>query len=218
MLNHFARINEQHGNIKLAIKYQQEAKSILNTLHDQLAAADASASLGILEGKQGHFNRGIQLIIEAYNEIYRRYFYLTYTHDYKKLRDKEQAKNVVQDVFTSLWFKRETNLPNSSLGGYLYTAVCYKIFDLFAHQEVESKYVESLKDYLSTHSSAPTDHLIREKQLQAYIEKEIDALPPKMKQIFLLSRKENLSHQEIATQLDISTNNVSKQVMTPSGY
>jgi RNA polymerase sigma-70 factor (family 1) len=148
----------------------------------------------------------------AYNEIYRRYFYLTYTHAYKKLRDEEQAKDVVQDVFTSLWFKRETNLPNSSLGGYLYTAVRYKIFDLFAHQEVESKYVDSVKDYLSTHSSAPTDHLIREKQLQAYIEKEINALPPKMKQIFLLSRKENLSHQEIAQQLDISTNNVSKQV------
>jgi RNA polymerase sigma-70 factor (ECF subfamily) len=148
----------------------------------------------------------------AYNEIYRRYFYLTYTHAYKKLRDEEAAKDIVQEVFATLWFKRDFNLPQSNLPGYLFTAVRNKIFDLFAHQQVEAKYADSLKDYLSNHSNAPTDHLVRENELKAYIEKEIQALPPKMKLIFEMSRKENLSHKEIAEQLNISENNVSKQV------
>ena len=148
----------------------------------------------------------------AYTEIYQRYFHLLFVHAYKKLRDENQAKDIVQDIFATLWFKRDFNLPASNLAGYLFTAVRNKIFDLFAHQQVETKYIDSFKDYLSNHSNTPTDHLVRENQLKAYIEKEIQALPPKMKKIFEMSRRENLSHKEIAEKLNVSENNVSKQV------
>jgi RNA polymerase sigma-70 factor (ECF subfamily) len=148
----------------------------------------------------------------AYTEIYHRYFYLVYVHACKKLRDEEQAKDIVQDVFASLWFRRDFNLPGSNLAGYLFTAVRNKIFDLFAHQQVKSKYIDSLNDYLSNHSSAPADHLVRENQLKAYIEKEMRALPPKMRQIFELSRNEHLTHKEIAKSLNTSENNVTTQI------
>lgn len=148
----------------------------------------------------------------AYTEIYNRYFYLIFTHAYKKLRDEEQAKDIVQDVFATLWFKRELNLLTTNLAGYLYTAVRNKIFDWFAHQQVQSKHVDSINHYLSELTSVPTDYRIRENYLKGYIDKEIKALPSKMRKIFELSRYEQLSHKEIAKQLDISENNVSKQV------
>lgn len=148
----------------------------------------------------------------AYTEIYNRYFYLIFTHAYKKLRDEEQAKDIVQDVFATLWFKRELNLLTTNLAGYLYTAVRNKIFDWFAHQQVQSKHVDSINHYLSELTSVPTDYRIRENYLKGYIDKEIQALPAKMRKIFELSRYEQLSHKEIAKQLDISENNVSKQV------
>jgi RNA polymerase sigma-70 factor (family 1) len=150
----------------------------------------------------------------AYNEIYHRYFYLTYIHAYKKLRDEEQAKDIVQDVFATLWFKRDFNLPKSNLAGYLFTAVRNKIFDLFAHEQVKTKHFDSLKDYLGRNASTPTDHRVRENELKAYIEKEIQALPAKMKRIFEMSRKENLSHKEIASKLGTSENNVTTQITT----
>jgi RNA polymerase sigma-70 factor (family 1) len=150
----------------------------------------------------------------AYNEIYHRYFYLIFTHAYKKLRNEEQAKDLVQDVFASLWFKREFNLPTSNLAGYLYTAVRNKIFDLFAHQQVQSKYIDSLQSFIDTNTHVPTDHLVRENQLKFYIEKEIQALTPKMRMIFEMSRKGNLSHKEIAETLGTTENNVSTQVTT----
>jgi len=158
----------------------------------------------------------IQLLKEsdhsAYTEIYNRYFYLIYTQAFKKLRDEDQAKDVLQDVFAALWFKRGSDLQLNNLGGYLYTAVRNRIFDLFAHEQVKSKYIDSLDAYLSTRTSVPTDHLVRENDLKAYIEKEILSLPPKMRLIFEMSRKRNLSHKEIAQQLNVSENNVSKQV------
>lgn len=158
----------------------------------------------------------IQLIKEsdhsAYTEVYHRYFYLLFTHAYKKLRNEEQAKDIVQDVFAALWFKREYNLPTSNLAGYLYTVVRNKIFDLFAHQQVESKYINSLNDYMNAHTSIPADQRLREKELQNYIEKEIEALPKKMRQAFELSKKEKLSNREIADQLNTTESNVSQHV------
>lgn len=148
----------------------------------------------------------------AYNEVYHRYFYLIFTHAYKKLRNEEQAKDVMQDVFASLWFKRDTNLPTSNLAGYLFTAVRNKIFDLFARQQVQAKYIDSLHNYWSNHTGVDTDHRVRENELKSYIEKAVEKLPPKMRQIFEMSRKENLSHREIATKLGTTENNVSKQV------
>jgi RNA polymerase sigma-70 factor (family 1) len=161
-------------------------------------------------------NELIQLLKEsdhsAYNEIYHRYFYLIFTHAYKKLRDEEQTKDIVQDVFATLWFKREGSIPVTNLAGYLFIAVRNKIFDLFAHQRVQAKYTDSLHDYWRTRKSVPADHRIRESDLQAYIDKAIKELPPKMRHIFEMSRNENLSHKEIAAQLNTTENNVSKQV------
>jgi len=59
-----------------------------------------------------------------------------------------------------------------------------------------------------------TDSYIREKELAAIIEKEIYNLPSKMREIFLLSRKDNLSNNEIAARLDISEKTVRNQLST----
>jgi len=149
----------------------------------------------------------------AYTEIYNRYHYLMLNHAYKKLRDEELAKDVIQELFTSLWVRREQDIKAANLAGYLYTAARNRILDIFAHQKVQSSYVESsLQDFAQNGNYANTDHLIREKEFRNYIEKEIQALPKKMREIFELSRKGNMSHKEIAEHLNTSEHNVSKQI------
>ena len=89
--------------------------------------------------------------------------------------------------------------------------IVISILDLIAHQQVESKYMSSLQDFM-TQGVCITDHSIREKQLAALIEKGISDLPPKMKEVFELSRKHKLSHKEIAEKLNLSEQTVKKQV------
>ncbi|SEN07355.1 RNA polymerase sigma-70 factor, ECF subfamily [Mucilaginibacter gossypiicola] len=148
----------------------------------------------------------------AYSEIYHRYFHLIYVHAFKKIQDSEQAKDVAQDVFTYLWFKREKSSEIKDLAAYLFTSARNKIFDLFAHEQVAQKHIDSLQAFYSKNPIHPTDHQTRERDFQAYIDKQIAELPPKMRVIFELSRKEQLSYKEIADQLDTTENNVSKQV------
>ncbi|AZI24144.1 RNA polymerase sigma-70 factor [Pedobacter sp. G11] len=147
----------------------------------------------------------------AYTEIHNRYFELMFIFAFKKLKDEDLSKDFVQDLFVNLWNKRETLSENGKLSSYLYISIRSRIFDYFAHQKVQIKYLDFLKNY-QLKTNEPTDHLIREKELDRYIEQEILRLPKKMRQVFELSRKENLSHTEIAERLEITENNVSQHL------
>jgi len=147
----------------------------------------------------------------AYTEIYNRYFYLMLIFACKKLSDEELAKDFVQDLFTNLWNKRQALSESGKLSSFLYISVRSRILDYFAHQKVENKYLDFLRNYNTGHYDK-TDHLIREKELSNYINEQVQKLPSKMRIIFELSRKENLSHREIAQKLETSEHNVSKQI------
>ena len=147
----------------------------------------------------------------AFTEIFKRYNGLLYGHAYKRLRNKEEAQDVVQEVFTTLWLKREDIVFSSNLIGYLYTALRNKIYNIISHKKIESEYIVSLQRFLNE-EYAVTDFLIREKQLQEIIDKEMGALPPRMRQVFELSRKQHMSHKEIAEEMNIAESTVTDQV------
>jgi RNA polymerase sigma-70 factor (family 1) len=147
----------------------------------------------------------------AFAEIYDRYKKALYIHAFHRLRDREEAKDLVQQLFATLWDNRKTLLLKSHLSGYLYAAVRNRVFKFIAHQQVESSYIASIEQSINA-GDCITDHRIREKELQLIIEKEISALPTKMREIFELSRKSHLSHQQIAEQLELSEKTVRNQV------
>lgn len=147
----------------------------------------------------------------AFTEVFDRYNSLLYIHAFKKLRNSEEAKDMVQDTLSVLWYKRETLDAGNNLGGYLYTALRNKIFDFLSHQQVSHKHLVSLQEFLNK-GNVFTDHLIRKKQLTAIIEKEIAALPPRMREVFELSRKAHMTHKQIAEKMAISEETVKDQV------
>lgn len=148
---------------------------------------------------------------DAFTEIYQRYFKVLFAHAYKKMQNDDAARDLIQELFTNLWVKREILTFHSSLVAYLYTAIRNHVLDHYAHENVKSRYVSSLQQFIEV-ETAETDHRIREKELLEAIQKEIQALPGKMREIFELSRKEHLSHKEIAEKLNISEQTVSKQI------
>jgi len=147
----------------------------------------------------------------AYTTIYERYIFTLLNHAYNKTRNREEARDIVQEVFTRLWARRQQIQITTNLAGFLYTSAHHIIIDQFAHSKVKDKYVASILAYALLPHEA-TDHRTRENQLAAIIEKEIAGLPPKMREIFELSRKHHLSHKEIAERLNIAEQTVSKQV------
>lgn len=165
-----------------------------------------------------HLNSDQELIILlkagntiAYTEIYDRYFQLMFIFAYRKLNDEELAKDFVQELFTKVWMKKDAISPNGNLAQYLYISLRSRIFDYFAHQKVQSKFIDFLGTYAES-TTEQTDHLIREKQLTAYIEGQIAKLPAKMRAVFELSRNEHMSNREIADHLNTTESNISQHI------
>jgi len=148
----------------------------------------------------------------AFAEIFYRYNRLLFANAYNKLRNREEAKDVVQEVFTSLWnHSRRAGFQPLNLGAYLHTSIRNKIFDMLSKSRNASVYLASLQDFLDE-GEAGTDYRIREKQLQHTIDEAVSSLPNRMRLVFELSRKEHLSHKEIAQQLNISDQTVTDQI------
>lgn len=147
---------------------------------------------------------------KAFTEIYERYHSLLYIYAHKKLNNNLEARDIVQDTLMNIWNRRTTLSICGTLRSYLFTSVRNRILDIFSHQKVEEKYMESLHSLKQNSSS--TDYMIREKELSAMIEQEINALPPRMREIFILSRREWLSNSDIASKLNISQHTVETQM------
>ncbi|MES2515887.1 MAG: RNA polymerase sigma-70 factor [Bacteroidota bacterium] len=149
----------------------------------------------------------------AYTEIYQRYWASMYLFARKLLNDPIVAKDVIQEVLLYIWTNSENLKENTPIAPYLYTAIRNKALTYISRQKLQDKYLDSLSAFIKQ-GEYTADKNIREQELQEVIDKAIDALPKKMKQIFQLSKVEQLSNKEIATQLEISDKTVRNQLST----
>ncbi len=147
----------------------------------------------------------------AFREIYERYNSLLFIYAFRKLHDKEEARDVVQEVFAGLWNNRSNFVLKTTLSGYLYKCVLNRVLNIFRHKEFGQQYIESIQ-HLMDSGYIPADRMITEKDIASLIEKEIAALPPRMREVFDLRRKEYLSNKEIAIRLNISEHTVATQI------
>ncbi|GEO23044.1 DNA-directed RNA polymerase sigma-70 factor [Cyclobacterium qasimii] len=129
----------------------------------------------------------------------------------KKLGEKEEAEDLIQDLFVSIWMKRNDFEIKSSLKAYLFTALKYKIINHFEHKTVRRKHLESLKDELEALEDATSNALVAE-EVEKSIEIGVNKLSPKVKLVYQLSREENLSLDEIAEKLAVSKQTVKNQI------
>lgn len=148
----------------------------------------------------------------AFTEIYNRYWSLIYRDAIKVLGSGKDAEDVVQELFESIWKRREALQIQGALPAYLRSSARYIALHKIEKNISGYSSVESLADYIG-HSHIPAiDSEIDADQLKGKIDSIVDGLPEKMKNVFRLSREENLTHKEIALHLDISEETVKKQV------
>lgn len=147
----------------------------------------------------------------AFAEIYERYWTVMYVHVLKMLGDEDDSKDLIQELFTSLWLKGARIEFSTNLSGYLYISARNKVINMIRQNKIRKDYLSSLAEFGAQTSNTTLDQL-NVRDLHTAFEREVQSLPYKMRQIFELSRKQNLSHKEIALRLDISDKTVKKQI------
>lgn len=124
-------------------------------------------------------------------------------------KDPSKSEDIVQNVFVKIWIYRKKIDPNIPIKKYLYKSV----YNEFIDQYRKNKSVISLEEkYLKVIDTIIDDNSLDIEKLMMNVNREIDKLPEKCKRVFILNKKEGLTHNEIAEYLQISTKTVESHI------
>lgn len=144
----------------------------------------------------------------AFDILYNKYWSKLYISAYNLLRNKEIVEDCLHEIFIKLWINRHKN-EIDNLNSYLYSATRFQVFKAIRDGKVR---VDLFDEIVDIGLASNIEGLINEKEINKQLDKSIEALPPKCKEIFILSRKMNLSGKEIAQRLGISEKTVENQI------
>lgn len=150
----------------------------------------------------------------ALHIIYERYWYGLYNKALHLLGEEEVCKDIVQELFISLWDKRpEREIDN--LKAYLYQALKYRCFIELRQRYATEKHYDHLAYLLQQKQASATsehpDNLVNIGDAEEKIRQVLQTLPARCREVFVLSRFEQLSSREIANRMDISIKTVVNQ-------
>jgi RNA polymerase sigma-70 factor (ECF subfamily) len=146
----------------------------------------------------------------AFQSLFRKYYAALCHFARQFLNDSELAEEVVQDMFVKIWEKRISLNIESSVKHYLFRSVRNQCLNQIQHEKIKKQYASKVLE--SASQDIDPSHFFLEIDLIQRIEKSIDALPPKRREIFRLSREQGLKYKEIADTLNISIKTVEAQM------
>lgn len=152
---------------------------------------------------------------KAFEWLFRRYFSELCQVVYRVAHDEHLAQDLVQEVMYELWRKREQLTISISLRAYLKRAVLNRTLNYLRDNRLWSS--EERMPEIAVEESDPVD-LLRSEELQELVDAAIDELPEKCRIVFVLSRYEELSYRDIASQLGIAEKTVENQVSKALKY
>jgi RNA polymerase sigma-70 factor (ECF subfamily) len=149
---------------------------------------------------------------EAFTMLYRRYWEDLFISAARALRSKTDAADLVQDIFLSIWNRRNDLRITGSLAAYLQTSVRYKVIKYIEKNITRRDYLVLLTEVLVNYQPPDAESQLQIKELQHVIHSAVEQMPNKMREVYQLSRKHHLSHKEIAERLAISDETVKKHI------
>ena len=139
---------------------------------------------------------------DAYKYLMHSYYEKLCHYAFQLIKDHDEAEDIVQETFVRIWINAKHLKPDKSLSAFLYRCVYNEFIDRIRKQKkivpLEQNHLETITQvFVETASVNPEEILDQLKD-------EIQKLPPKCKEVFLLKKKEGLSLSEISNYLKIS--------------
>ena len=154
---------------------------------------------------------------KAFEQLFLRYHKKLFHYCTKILNNREESENIVQNVFMEIWENRITLNEEKSFNSYLFKITKNKVYNALRKKFNERIYLEYITGNHGTSGTAD-GHAYETEQFLETIEKLINLLPDRRKEIFRLSRDKGLTYKEIAQQLQITENTVDTQIRNALDY
>ena len=150
--------------------------------------------------------------LDAFSVLFERYNNQLLDYGFRLTHSKEDVADMLQEIFVSLWNRRREITFSHSVKAWLYQAVRFQAAK-YIHQRVRKRaLLEELVKLIPATEAVLPDSTLQHKQLDNAIREVIDHMPARMKEVFVLSREQQLSHREIGNRLNIAESTVKKTV------
>ncbi len=149
----------------------------------------------------------------AFRQFFDLYVKKVYNFLFNHLRDKAEAEDLTQNVFMKIWNNRASIDINKSFDSYIFTIAHHLVID-FYREKNKHLHSEFSKGLVTDHPISPltAEDAINKHQFESLYHTALESLPPKRKEIFLMSRHLGMSNKQIADQLQISVKTVENQM------
>ncbi len=145
-----------------------------------------------------------------FEEIFKRNYQRLCQRVYRITHELEAAEDIVQEVFISFWEKQQQTIETPD--AYLYRACINKAINYLSSTQRRIQLQEEQYKAQKQEAGQSPQQELEQRELELQVQQTIDKLPPMCRKVFLLSRYEGMSHQEIATFLEISPNTVDNHI------
>lgn len=150
---------------------------------------------------------------KAFRLFYEQYAFRLWQLAYAFLKSKEQAEEIVNDVFLSVWKKRDRLDSIDNIFAYLCTCIKHAALDsLPAGKQQKSAVLPNSPQVDHIGFVMDPEHLLLNSELNFRLKKAIQSLPPRCRLIFKLVKEDGLKHKEVASLLDLSIRTVETQM------
>ena len=149
---------------------------------------------------------------DAFTTVYRQHYQRVYYYAKTFLPDKHDAEDITADTFIKLWNRRDSFKSISGISSFLHITARNSCYDFLRHHKVVAEKQADIIRQIELHSGS--DLFRTKEELIRLVEKQVDKLSARMKQIFYLSFNEGLPPAQIAETLKVSVQTVSNQKTT----
>lgn len=154
----------------------------------------------------------------AFDAIYNKYCHKLHQFVFMYLKQEEDAEDIVQEVFIKIWHYRSKIDVYASFESFLFTIAYNATMSLLRKRMSETKSREFLKSLQQISSAEQIIDELQFKELNQKVQALLNQLTSRQKEIYLLSREEGLTHEEIAAKLNISESTVNNHLVATLKY
>jgi RNA polymerase sigma-70 factor (family 1) len=148
---------------------------------------------------------------EAFQELFNLYAPKIYRFAMAYLKNKPNAEELVQDVFMKIWEKRENLDPKQNIKAYLFKIAVNTIYDFIRKMNLEKAFADFSKNNFQPGAESLWNEVIWNEMLTK-LDSLVAQMPEQRRKIFVLSKEDGLSNQEIAEKLNLSKRTVENQL------
>jgi RNA polymerase sigma-70 factor (ECF subfamily) len=150
----------------------------------------------------------------AFEEVVREFHAPLFTYMLRATHARDVAEDLVQDLFARLWDNRATLRPHASLRVYLYVAARHHLYDHYRKRQTAATLFQpasSTDTAMPLHADDPLAELANAELVRA-VRRAVEALPPRCREVWELSRNHGLGYEEISRVTGVSINTVKTQM------